>query len=393
MFPRINNRIRLLFAGLSIYCFLYIFGAFTHFWEKDFYAGFDYPLVGDVLEYVKEMRRGQPPPVPPINWYNYSFISTAEHKCQDNDGRLIRPKLMIVVKSAMNHFERRRAIRVTWGYEKRFSDIIIRTVFTLGVPKSPNLELQEKIEFENSQHKDIVQSKFIDSYFNNTIKTMLGMRWATSFCPKAKFYLFVDDDYYISIKNILKFLRNPARYPEYFIEAEEVMREALRKLTSTERGNREQRNAILQALTNATDAERSKRQIYDMELPEDVRIFSGFVFQTPPHRHWTSKWYISLEEYPWHMWPKYVTAGAFVLSREALFDMYYASFFTKHFRFDDIYLGIVAMKAQIEPLHSEEFYFQRTNVLDKKYVVASHGFDNPTELIKIWNKMRSKGFA
>lgn len=393
MFPRINNRIRIVFTGLLIIYVCYFFGAFTHFFERDFYEEFEYPLEGDVLEYAKQMRHGDPPPVAPINWYNYSFMSHVEHKCQDRSGRLIRPRLMIVVKSAMNHFEQRRAIRVTWGYEKRFSDIIIRTVFMLGTSKEPNLELQERIDTENNQHKDIVQAKFVDSYFNNTIKTMMGMRWATSFCPKAKFYFFVDDDYYVSIKNILKFIRNPARFPEYFIEADEVMREALRKLTSTEKVKREKPNVILQALANSTDVERVKRQIYDMELAEDVRIFSGFVIKSAPHRHRTSKWYISLEEYPWHMWPTYVTAGAFVLSREALFDMYYTSFFTKHFRFDDIYLAIVAMKAQIEPLHSNEFYFQRTDVLENKYVVASHGFDNPTELVRIWNKMRSKGLA
>lgn len=394
MFPRINNRIRALFIGISIIWLCYIFGVFTHILERDFYTEFEYPLEGDVLDYAKQMRRGEQLTVAPINWYNYSYIYPAEHKCQDNTGRLIRPRLMIVVKSAMNHFDHRKAIRQTWGYEKRFSDIVIRTVFVLGVSKEPNLELQEKIDSELLKYKDIVQGKFIDSYFNNTVKTMMGMRWATTYCPKSKFYLFVDDDYYISIKNILKFIRNPSRYPEYFEEAEEVMREAARKLTSTEKERREPiQSLIIQSLTNQTDIDRAKRQIYDLDLPEDVRIFSGFVFKSSPHRHWTSKWYISLAEYPWHRWPAYVTAGAFVLSREALFDMYYTSFFTKHFRFDDIYLAILAMKARIEPIHCDEFYFQRTNVAEKKYVVASHGFDKPVELIKTWNKMRSKGFA
>lgn len=380
MFPRINNRFKLLFAGLTITYVLYIFGAFTHPFERDFYTEFEYPLGGDVLEYAKQMRRGEQPAVKPINWYNYTFVSAATHKCQDSDGRLLHPRLMIVVKSAMDHFGQRDAIRQTWGYEKRFSDVVIRTVFVLGSTREPRLELQERIAEESALHKDIVQAKFVDTYFNNTIKTMTGMRWATTYCPRAKFYLFVDDDYFISIRNMLKFLKNPSRYPEYYEEAEEVMREALRKLTSTERNN------------NRSEL-RVKRQLYDSELPEETRMFSGYVIKSAPHRHQVSKWYISLEEYPWHMWPTYVTAGAFVLSREALFDMYFTSLFTKHFRFDDIYLAIVAMKAHIEPLHNGEFYFQRTNVMDKKYVVASHGFDDPVDLIRTWNRMRSSGGA
>lgn len=138
---------------------------------------------------------------------------------------------------------------------------------------------------------------------------------------------------------------------------------------------------------------RRKRQLFDLELADDARLFSGFVFKSAPHRHRTSKWYISLEEYPWHLWPSYVTAGAFILSREALHDIYFTSMYTKHFRFDDIYLAIVAMKAHIEPLHSEEFYFQKANVLEHKYLLASHGFGDPKELIRLWTKMRSSGFA
>lgn len=384
MFPRINNpKLKTLFAGLLLIYICYVFGAFTHILERDFYTDFSYPLEGDVLEYGRQIRRGEEPPVQPINWYNFSYVNTLEHKCQDSSGRLLRPRVMILVKSAMTNFDQRKAIRQTWGYEKRFSDIVVRTVFVLGVPKEPNLELTELIEGEQVKYKDIVQAKFFDTYFNNTIKTMMGMRWAATYCPKAKFYLFVDDDYYISIQNLFKFLRNPTVYPEYFEDEEVVMREALRKLTSTEKGVNQSR--LIKT--------RVKRYVYDGELPEDARIFTGYVIQSPPHRHQTSKWYISLAEYPWHMWPKYVTAGAFILSRAALFDMYYTSLYTQHFRFDDIYLALVAMKAQIEPLHSNEFYFDRVNVLDKKYMVASHGFNNPQELVRIWNSMRSKGLA
>jgi hypothetical protein len=33
--------------------------------------------------------------------------------------------------------------------------------------------------------------------------------------PQARFYAFVDDDYYVSTRNMLRFLRNPVNYPRY----------------------------------------------------------------------------------------------------------------------------------------------------------------------------------
>lgn len=186
------------------------------------------------------------------------------------------------------------------------------------------------------------------------------MRWAVKFCPNAKFYMFVDDDYYVSLKNALRFARNPTNYPGYLLEP-------------------------LFALKRSGD----------FELPEHARLYAGYVFFSSPHRHYTGTWSVSLNEYPFHMWPPYVTAGAYVLSREALLEMYYTSFYTKHFRFDDIYLGLIAKKAEIEPFHCEEFYFHRKPYVapDYKFVVASHGYSDHEEMQRVWTEQKSLGNA
>lgn len=89
-----------------------------------------------------------------------------------------------------------------------------------------------------------------------------------------------------------------------------------------------------------------------------------------------------LEEYPYHLWPPYVTAGAYVVSREALLSLHYGSFYTKYFQFDDIFVGLVALKVNIEPFHCEEFYFWKKSYSKSGYrdVIASHGYGNPDEL-------------
>lgn len=73
----------------------------------------------------------------------------------------------------------------------------------------------------------------------------------------------------------------------------------------------------------------------------------------------------------------------------------YFDFFL-YLRFDDIYLGIVALKSHIEPLHNDEFYFHKARYTDPhsyKYVVASHGYSIPSEMLKVWSESRTMGFA
>ena len=83
------------------------------------------------------------------------------------------------------------------------------------------------------------------------------------------------------------------------------------------------------------------------------------------------------------------------------------------FRFDDIWLGLIARKANVEPFHCPEFHFYPKDksrvrattlflyfVLDPppqvqhyKFVVASHGFSDPGGLLRFWQKQKEAGNA
>lgn len=95
------------------------------------------------------------------------------------------------------------------------------------------------------------------------------------------------------------------------------------------------------------------------------------------------------------MWPPYVTAGAYVLSHATLVKFHYGSYYTKMFRFDDIYLGLLAKKLNISPLHCEYIYFYKKSysLSNYKYVIASHGYDNSKKLYNVWNEQKSYGNA
>ncbi|KAI8036206.1 beta-1,3-galactosyltransferase brn [Drosophila gunungcola] len=299
-------------------------GLLTHLHELDFERHFHYPLNDDGAG-----SSG-------IEGFSYLRMPsfTAEIQARDQP-----PRLTLLIKSAVGNFQRREAIRRTWGYEGRFSDVHLRRVFVLGGAQEKS---EKDVAWESREHGDILQADFVDAYFNNTLKTMLGMRWASQHFNRSDFYLFVDDDYYVSAKNVLKFLG---------------------------RG----------------------RHSHQPEL-----LFAGHVFQTSPLRHKFSKWYVSLEEYPFDRWPPYVTAGAFMLSRKALLQLYSTSVHVPLFRFDDVYLGIVALKAGISLQHCDEFRFHRPTYRGPdsySSVIASHEFGDPAEMTRVWNECRSANYA
>jgi len=127
-----------------------------------------------------------------------------------------------------------------------------------------------------------------------------------------------------------------------------------------------------------------------------VQLYTGEVRQVAPLRHQSSKWYVSLAEYPYHMWPPYITAGAYVVSRATLDTLFLGSLFTQHFRFDDVYLALVAVKSGVTPFHCPEFMLNRhwtDNPSNYKYVIASHEFADPQALIKFWELQREAGNA
>ncbi|KAH8323108.1 hypothetical protein KR074_004221 [Drosophila pseudoananassae] len=296
-------------------------GLLTHLHELDFERHFHYP--------VKDDGRA----TSGIGGYAFLRMPTFTGEAAADP-----PRLTILVKSAVANVRRRDAIRRTWGYEARFSDVQLRRVFLLGTAE----EGQKDVAWEAREHGDILQGDFVDAYFNNTLKTMLGMRWASEHFNRSDFYLFVDDDYYVSMKNVLRFLG---------------------------RG----------------------RQTHQPDV-----LFAGYVFQTSPLRHKFSKWYVSLEEYPFDRWPPYVTAGSFILSRQALLQMYTTSKRIPLFRFDDVYLGIVALKARIPLQHCDDFHFHRpTYKGPDSYgsVIASHEFRDSEEMIRVWNECRSANYA
>lgn len=396
-FRRNRNKL-IIFVIFLILILFYIFGVFFLPFELDFDTNFHYPLHTNNFRYLIEAAKKQnfDEDFLPINNYSYLYQLNPAKKClrPDQNGSiknsLYPTTILLVVKSATCNFILRSIIRQSWGNENRFSDVNIRTVFMLGncTKNCPNsflnnpslmlsrktnqfrsllinnqtLNCQQLIEIENEFYGDIVQANFIDSYYNNTLKTMASLQWTVKYCSWIPFFLFVDDDYYVSIKNLLKYLKKP------LIDA-----------------NNE----------NKMIEDDSNDELSNLEFGQP--LFTGFLFsRSRPQRHLPSKWFVKLEEYPYNRYPPYITGGCYLVNNQTLIDLYYASLFTKPFKYDDIYLGILANKLKISLLSNNDlmhFYKLSYDSIGYQHIISSHGYKDPQELWQVWSEQKSLGSA
>src|SRR5699024_8144032 len=159
------------------------------------------------------------------------------------------------------------------------------------------------------------------------LKTLATLHWTVKHCSQVPFMLFVDDDFYVSVKNLLKFTRN-------FL-----------------RGTKHEED---------DDDGGTKEQEWQQPVQFDGRLYTGYVFPySRPMRHLTSKWYIALKYYPYSRYPPYITGGCFLMNNRTVTDLYYASLYTKHFKYDDVYLGILAHKMNIHLVHNAHIHFHK----------------------------------
>ena len=108
---------------------------------------------------------------------------------------------LMMIKSSVGHWSRRQAIRETFGKTGLFKHLSSRIVFLLGI--SENFQKMKTIQAEASQHNDIVQGDFVDTYRNLTLKGVMGLRWVHENCPNVKVIMNMDDDSFVNIFSVV----------------------------------------------------------------------------------------------------------------------------------------------------------------------------------------------
>ena len=119
-------------------------------------------------------------------------------------------------------------------------------------------------------------------------------------------------------------------------------------------------------------------------------FYGGFVyFRQTPVRDKKNIWYITENEYPYELYPPFVSGSFYILSSKTVKLFYKTSKRIRLFKFDDVYLGILAYSLNITPIMIDRIYFYKINYDQKNYtneVISVHKILGK-ELLDKWNNI------
>ncbi|KAJ8376197.1 hypothetical protein SKAU_G00067770 [Synaphobranchus kaupii] len=271
---------------------------------------------------------GQPIPQP------YRYLINEPQKCQNSS-----PFLILLIAAEPRQVDARNAIRQTWGNDSVAGKLGFVRLFLLGLGKDTNGYQQRSIKKESQLHHDIIQQEYQDTYYNLTIKTLMGMNWVAKHCPHAHYIMKTDSDMFVNTEYLIQKLLKP-------------------------------------------------------DLPPRQNYFTGYLMRGyAPNRNKESKWYMPLVMYPSERYPIFCSGTGYVFSGDLAEKIYEASLSIRRLHLEDVYVGICLAKLRIEPVPPpNEFVFNhwRVSYSSCKYshLITSHQFQ-PNELIKYWNHLQS----
>lgn len=251
-------------------------------------------------------RPGQDRP----NSANYPYLINHPWKCVSGDGKSWDDVLLLLfVKSSPENFERRQAIRDTWGDESFVSaelGVNVRLAFAIGVHSDVGRRstVQQALLQEDHVHGDLIQQNFVDTFHNLTTKLMLQFHWSQKYCPRAHFLMSADDDVFVHTPNLVQYLLH---------------------LLSTQTGVK--------------------------------NLWVGHVHKgAPPVRRKTNKYHVPYDLYPWPSYPDYTAGAGYVVSGDVAAKIYQATLLLNSSMYiDDVFMGMCAKTMGVSP--QEHMYF------------------------------------
>ncbi|XP_053731883.1 N-acetyllactosaminide beta-1,3-N-acetylglucosaminyltransferase 2 [Synchiropus splendidus] len=251
------------------------------------------------------------------------------------------PFLLLAVKSLAPHFDRRQAIRQSWGRAGVVANQTVVTIFLLGnaTATDHHPDLSEMLRYESDQHSDLIQWDYRDSFFNLTLKEVLFLDWIQSRCAGARFIFKGDDDVFVNTYAILDFLK------------------ALKE-------------------------------------PKAKDLFVGDVITNAgPHRDKKVKYFIPESMYV-GAYPPYAGGGGYLFSGDIAARLHNVSRHVVLYPIDDVYTGMCLRKLGLSPEKHKGFWTfnikekYRSNPCVYKGLMLVHP-RTPQEMIQIWSWLNS----
>ncbi|XP_077118125.1 beta-1,3-galactosyltransferase 2-like [Ranitomeya variabilis] len=266
-------------------------------------------------------------PLAPPYPFPYKFLINQPDKCKNR-----KPFLVIMILGLCYDSESRHTIRETWGNESLYDVEVVR-IFLVGRSHFFPERIQDLLEEESEIFGDIIQQDFMDTYYNLTLKTLMGMEWVTKFCPSASYVIKIDNDMFLNVDNLVHQLLNP-------------------------------------------------------DLPVRQNYFTGYIVtNTGPLRSKAYKWYVPEEVYPNNTYPPYCAGPGYVFSVDMAKKIYDVAQEIRVIPMEDVFMGICLYELHIPPTEppKDKFNGHRINYDRCKFkeVITVHHYAG-SELRSIW---------
>jgi hypothetical protein len=194
-------------------------------------------------------------------------------------------------------------------------------------------------------------------------KTVMMLRWVTNNCFSKSlqspyddirnYVLFIDDDYYLNVDALVEYLKSI---------------DENKKMTTYERQT----------------------------------FITGYIHESArPRRNLSSRWYISMVDYPYDHYPPFLAGGCILMTRYNARLLYIASKYIHLLPLEDVYIGLLAYSMsihlvknnrQVDPFNSKINWYERIFLSlqsfffggETPYCVAGYRGE---QLLNFWNKL------
>ncbi|XP_045162176.2 beta-1,3-galactosyltransferase 1-like [Mercenaria mercenaria] len=140
--------------------------------------------------------------------HNFDYLINNRNICKTSGSDQNIDLFMMIFTEHVN-FEKRQTIRQTWLTIANGNTANVRYVFLLGKVKDELLT--KDVAQENILYQDILKEDFVDTYENQTLKTIMGFKWIAKYCRTAKYVMKSDDDTFINVPNLLKYIKKSGK--------------------------------------------------------------------------------------------------------------------------------------------------------------------------------------
>ncbi|XP_038145902.1 N-acetyllactosaminide beta-1,3-N-acetylglucosaminyltransferase 2 [Cyprinodon tularosa] len=243
--------------------------------------------------------------------------------------------LLFAIKSSPANFERRQAVRETWGREGVYMNgRRVRLVFFLGNQPPDDPDVGTLLSFEAKHFKDIVQWDFQESLLNLTLKMDMFLQWTVRNCPQVSFVFSGDDDVFVNTDGLIDYL-------------------------------------------------------VSLDASKASRLYTGHVLTTAsPLRDPRSKYYIPLSFFS-GPYPAYAGGGGFVISGDLMPSLSFVSKLFPLFPIDDVYMGLCMKALGVVAEGNERFQTFDVRKEDRENICVHKGNllihqRSPREIERMW---------